>query len=164
MRCEAEETGTRYLRRQWFVIWPLDRSPRLLAGGCTKYDQPELGDGCEKFASDHGITPADLYAWNSVLGSRGDNCGSQFFLGYYYCIAGPASTAPPVPSPTQAGITSKCNSYTKAVKGEYCSLFAQEHGVSLSDLYAWNGVLGANGENCGTAFFADYYYCTGVSS
>lgn len=60
-----------------------------IVDGCTKYDQPQAGHGCEMFASDHGITPAQLYAWNGVLGPNGADCGTQLFLGYYYCIAGP---------------------------------------------------------------------------
>lgn len=141
--------------------------------GCTQYDQPEPGDGCENFASNHGITPAQLYAWNGVLGPNGVNCGTQFFLGYYYCIAGPTPTsqssssigtpAPPLPSPTQPGLTSKCTKYAEAKSGEFCSLFAQEHGIGTADLYTWNPVLGKNGVNCGTTFFLGYYYCIGVS-
>lgn len=141
--------------------------------GCTKYDQPEDGDGCEKFAADHAITPAQLYAWNGVLGLKGENCGTQFFLGYYYCIEGPAPTSTsisssptssPVPSPTQSGISPKCNEYAQAEDGDYCYLFAQEHGISTDDLYAWNTVLGTDGANCGTLFWAGYYYCIGVSA
>lgn len=148
--------------------------------GCTQYDQPQAGDGCEKFASNHSITPAQLYSWNSVLGPNGANCSTQFFLGYYYCIAAPTptnsvssststsssptSTNTPPPSPTQSGIASNCNKYAEAQSGEYCSLFAQEHDVSTSNLYAWNTVLGTNGANCDTQFFLGYYYCIGVSS
>lgn len=142
-----------------------------IVDGCTKYDQPHAGDGCEKFASDHGITPAQLYAWNDVLGSQGAQCGTQFFLEYYYCIAAPtpsstssSPTSPetPAPSPTQPGIASKCNNYAEAQSGEYCFLFAQEHGVSTTDLYTWNTVLGTNGANCNTKFLLGYYYCIGV--
>lgn len=134
--------------------------------GCTKYDQPQAGDGCEKFASDHNITSAQLYAWNGVLGPNGANCGTQFFLEYYYCIAGPTptSTETPPPSPTQSGIASNCNKYAESQSGESCSLFAEEHGVSTTDLYTWNTVLGTNGANCDTQFFLGYYYCIGVSS
>ena len=141
--------------------------------GCTKYDQPQAGDGCVQFASNHTITPAQLYAWNSVLGPNGANCSTQFFLGYYYCIAGPTptsssssptSTVSPAPSPTQSGISSNCNNYAIAQSGDYCSIFAQNHGISTNNLYAWNTVLGTNGANCDTQFFLGYYYCIGVNS
>jgi LysM repeat protein len=141
--------------------------------GCTKYDQPKAGDGCFQFAQSHSITPAQLYAWNTILGPNGANCANEFFLGYYYCIAGPpststtttpASTSTPAPSPTQSGIATNCNKYAMAQSGEYCSLFAQEHGISTDNLYKWNTVLGANGANCDTQFFAGYEYCIGVSS
>lgn len=141
--------------------------------GCTKYDQPQAGDSCGKFASDHDITPAQLYAWNGVFGLNGANCGSQLFLGYYYCIAGPTpaktsssptSSETPAPSPTQPGIAPKCNKYAQVQSGDFCTLFAEKHKVSPADLYAWNIVLGTNGINCGTKLFLGYYYCIGVSS
>lgn len=54
---------------------------------CTKYVEAQSGDFCVKFAQDNNITPDQLYAWNTVLGAGGSNCDTQFFLGYYYCVA-----------------------------------------------------------------------------
>lgn len=128
---------------------------------CDRYDQPTDGEGCEAFAQSHNITSGSLYKWNTILGHNGADCGSEFQLGYYYCIdAGGA--VPPVPSPHQDGIADNCDSYAEAKDGEYCSLFADEHNITTANLYAWNTVLGSNGENCGSSFFKDYYYCIGV--
>lgn len=48
--------------------------------------------------------------------------------------------------------------------GDYCYIFAQNNDITTAQLYTWNSALGANGENCGTEFFAGYYYCVGVAS
>jgi LysM repeat protein len=142
--------------------------------GCTKYVQAQSGDFCFKFAQDNNITPDQLYTWNTILGTSGSNCNTQFFLGYYYCVAGPSlstsaaptstSSAPATPSPTQPGISANCNKYMIAKSGDYCYKFAQDNGISTDNLYAWNTVLGSGGSNCGTKFFLGYYYCIGVSN
>lgn len=33
-----------------------------------------------------GITTAQLYQWNPVLGSNGENCSLQFQSGIDYCV------------------------------------------------------------------------------
>lgn len=129
--------------------------------GCVTYDQPEDGEGCEAFAEGHNITTGSLYKWNTILGHDGADCGTEFQLGYYYCIAAPGAV-PPVPSPTQPGIADNCDSYAKAQDGEYCSEFATTHNITTANLYAWNTVLGTDGKNCGSEFFKGYYYCIGV--
>lgn len=131
-----------------------------ITSGCTKYVQAQSGDYCTKFAQANNITPDQLYAWNTVLGSGGSNCDGDFFLGYYYCVA---ATPPVVPSPTQAGIAANCDKYKIAQSGDYCSKFAQDNGVSTDDLYTWNPVLGSGGNNCDSQFFLGYYYCVGIS-
>ncbi|KAF2147914.1 glycoside hydrolase family 18 protein, partial [Myriangium duriaei CBS 260.36] len=50
-----------------------------------------------------------------------------------------------------------------AAAGDGCYSFAAKEGISTAQLYAWNPVLGANGENCLTSFWANEYYCTGAS-
>lgn len=55
---------------------------------CNKFVEAVSGDYCSIFASNNGITTAQLYAWNPVLGSAGQNCGSAFFAGYDYCVRG----------------------------------------------------------------------------
>ncbi|KAL8772227.1 MAG: hypothetical protein Q9203_001365 [Teloschistes exilis] len=53
---------------------------------CNKYAQTQDGDYCSLFATRNGITTANLYAWNSVVGSDGSGCDTSFWLGYYYCV------------------------------------------------------------------------------
>ncbi|KAK4210757.1 carbohydrate-binding module family 50 protein [Rhypophila decipiens] len=142
-----------------------------IVSGCTAFQTPASGVGCFDFATGNGITPAQLYTWNPVLGAHGENCTTQFWLGYAYCIRGPGfstttsssrtstSTGVTAPGPTQTGITSGCTKFAKANSGEVCTAFASRVGITTAQLYAWNTVLGANGENCASSFWADEYYC-----
>lgn len=138
------------------------------------------GGACPVFANRVGISTSQLYAWNPILGSSGENCASQFWGNEYYCVAvspnyvAPAQTttsktatptgAAPAPGPTQSGIISTCSKYLMANAGGSCPVFANRAGISTAQLYAWNTVLGKNGENCATSFWANTYYCVGVRS
>jgi LysM repeat protein len=51
-------------------------------------------------------------------------------------------TSVAAPGPTKSGITSACNKYAEAVSGDGCASFAQEHGVTTTELYAWNTMRG----------------------
>lgn len=157
---------------------PLPTQAGSIADGCDQYDQAEKGDTCASFAARNGVAPASLYAWNAVLGPAGTDCATQFWAGYYYCIgtvAGGGSsttttatttTTTPVaaPGPTQSGIPASCKSFAEAASGDTCSGFASANGITTAQLYAWNPVLGANGENCATSFWANEWYCVGVTT
>lgn len=67
-----------------------------------------------------GITTAELYEWNTVLGPNGENCNTQFQAGYGYCVS--------VNIPTQPGIASNCNKLVVAHSGDYCYKFASDNG------------------------------------
>lgn len=46
-----------------------------IAAGCNNYALASAdGKGCYDFATDHGIAPSALYAWNPVLGLDGVDC------------------------------------------------------------------------------------------
>lgn len=53
---------------------------------CNKYAQAPDGLGCFDFATNNGITPDQLYTWNTVLGVSGSNCGTLFWKGEWYCV------------------------------------------------------------------------------
>ncbi|KAI0476399.1 hypothetical protein GGR56DRAFT_468019 [Xylariaceae sp. FL0804] len=57
-----------------------------LAANCVKYATPEKDQGCEDLATDNGVTYADFYTWNPVLGPNGENCGTLLETGEYYCV------------------------------------------------------------------------------
>lgn len=93
---------------------------------------------------------------------------SGLWAGYAYCVGTSSTTltptpTAPTPSPMQDhSIAYNCTAFALALPGEYCALFAERHGVSPADLYAWNAVLGRQGVACGSMFWAGYYYCVGV--
>ncbi|EFQ32525.1 LysM domain-containing protein [Colletotrichum graminicola] len=53
---------------------------------CNKYGQAQSGDWCSAFADRYGLAYSDFYAWNTVLGAGGENCGGSFWATYWYCI------------------------------------------------------------------------------
>jgi LysM repeat protein len=143
-----------------------------IVSNCNAFAQAISGDSCDAFAQRNSITDANLYAWNSVLGSSGQNCGTSLWAQEWYCVgisggsAAPTTTKSSVtpPGPTQTGIAANCNKYAAAISGDSCNAFAQRNGITDANLYAWNTVLGTNGANCGTSLWAQEYYCIGVSS
>jgi hypothetical protein len=159
-----------------------------IVSNCNKYAAAITNDTCDVFAARNMISNAQLYAWNSVLGT-GQNCASSLWAGEYYCVgisaaavssttAQATSTSQPTittsqaattsqvvaPGPTQTGISANCNKYATPASGQGCYDFAVAQGITPANLYTWNSVLGANGENCGSSFWFGEYYCVGVSS
>ena len=68
-------------------------------------------------------------------------------------------------SPTQLGISPSCNKYSLAPRGDTCTALsiANDNRISKELLYAWNDVLGNNGQNCVANYWAGYWYCVGVN-
>lgn len=135
---------------------------------CNRFAHATTGQSCFDFATANGITPAQLYAWNSVLGPDGANCGTQFWANEWYCVGvSQASSTTAVtlpPGPTQSGITSRCNKYAEALGGVGCFDSATQNGITPAQLYQWNPVLGPNGENCAASFRANEWFCVGIST
>lgn len=120
------------------------------------------GASCQKFSGGNRISLAQLYAWNRVLGVRGENCGS-FSNSMNYCVSVSRPLPPPNNGPVQSGVPDTCWRYGDALPGGTCAKFADRFGISLSQLYAWNPVLGNNGQNCQTSFWSGYWYCVQVA-
>jgi len=59
-------------------------------------------------------------------------------------------------------MVSNCDLYAQAVSGDYYSKFAAENGITTTEIYEWNAVLGTNGTNCNAEFYAGYYCCVGI--
>jgi hypothetical protein len=68
-----------------------------------------------------------------------------------------------VPGPTQSGIVPTCIKYAQPPAGTGCYDFAVANSITPAQLYAWNTILGVDGANCGILFFADDWYCVGVT-
>jgi hypothetical protein len=173
----GENCGSKFVGDTYYCVGVAPPPGSTQAGitpYCTKYEKANAGGSCPVFANRVGITTSQLYAWNSVLGDNGQNCGSSFWGDTFYCVGvSPNYVAPPKPSPTgaapapgptQSGIISTCNKYLMANAGGSCPVFASRAGISAAQLYAWNSVLGNNGQNCASSFWGNTYYCVGVRS
>jgi hypothetical protein len=57
-----------------------------LASNCNNFAAAISGDLCDAFATMNGITDANLYTWNPVLGTNGASCGTLLWAEEYYCI------------------------------------------------------------------------------
>ena len=116
-----------------------------IAPNCNNYAEARSGDNCYDFALAHYVTPAQLYAWNSVLGPNGTNCDSQFQVAECYCIglsnrgtttttSASSKTSTAAPGPPQAGIAPNCNKYAEAQNSDNCYDFALAHGITTDQL------------------------------
>jgi LysM repeat protein len=145
-----------------------------IISSCNNYLMANPGGSCSAFATRAGISLANLYSWNPVLGANGANCSTSFWGNEYYCVgisstasvAAPTSTKTTVTAPgaTQSGIVANCNKYLMANAGGTCTAFASRAGITTAQLYSWNPVLGSSGQNCASSFWGDEYYCVGVGS
>ncbi|ETS74812.1 hypothetical protein PFICI_13296 [Pestalotiopsis fici W106-1] len=153
---------------------------------CNKWHLVESGDTCSVITSTYSITFEQFREWNPAVS---EDCVSGFWGGYAYCVgvssssSSPAVTVTPAttstvasapattttagpvaaPDPNQAGnAIASCSAYAQAQSGDWCTAFADRNGVTYANLYAWNSVLGSNGENCGGSFWSGYWYCVAV--
>ncbi|KAJ5964996.1 uncharacterized protein N7479_004872 [Penicillium vulpinum] len=124
-----------------------------IVSGCQEFYTAVDGDSCSTIASGSGISLAEFYQWNPAIGST---CGS-LWLGYAYCVKGPASTTTTVgPSaPTQTGIVSNCEEYHTVVSGDSCPEIQTTYGITFAQFYQWNPAIGST---C-SSLWLDYAYC-----
>ncbi|KAH8759269.1 LysM domain-containing protein [Hyaloscypha finlandica] len=122
-----------------------------IVADCKRYHIAASGDTCQKIV--------DTYQTFSLTQF---DC-SGLWLGYNYCIAitGTPTTAPdgPTVSPTQSGVSAKCNKWYLVASGDYCQKIADQFAISLSDFYTLNPAVGTS---CGSLWLG-YYVCVGSS-
>ncbi|OAA74234.1 LysM domain-containing protein [Cordyceps fumosorosea ARSEF 2679] len=144
------------------------KTQKGIAEDCVKFEEARSGDSCWAIANRAGVELASLYKWNAVLGAAGENCGTQIWPGYFYCVGvsgggsptpTTTSSGPPLPTQTHDGFPMDCKRYVAAKSGDSCWALANDNGVALDVFYKLNPVLGANGENCGSKIWPGYYYC-----
>ncbi|KAL8350544.1 hypothetical protein RB598_005716 [Gaeumannomyces tritici] len=153
--------------------------------GCTRFSDVPLGWECSDIYDYYGITKEQFYQYNPAVGSDCNN----LWPNYAYCTStnpnpdegggggdtttissttttttGPGSTPTKAPGQTQDGQAANCNKWEMAQSGDSCWAIADRTGIPLTDLYAWNTVLGADGAACGTMIWPEYWYCVGVSA
>ncbi|KAH9478590.1 LysM domain-containing protein [Psilocybe cubensis] len=164
------------------IATPPGPTPSGSTPNCYQWHTIVSGDTCSVLEASFGITMAQLQTWNPQL----NNDCTNLLLGEAYCVNGaapgssitstPASSTPTVtptstptstatgsatpPGPTQAGIASNCDKYVLQQDGIFCFDMANNAGITLDQLYAWNPAL--NGDCSG--LWEGYAYCIGVSS
>lgn len=142
---------------------------------CNSFAQaPETGASCWSIANGAGIDLADFYKWNTGLGSNGENCNTQIWPQYYYCVGvatttskapttttkAPATTSSaPKPARTQTGFPSNCTKWVEAKDGDSCWAISNANGIDANLFYKLNPVLGEGGVNCGSQIWPTYFYC-----
>jgi LysM repeat protein len=153
------------------TLSPVPKPTHTQAGitsSCTKFERASTGDGCWAMANRAGVELSSFYKWNSVLGIDGEQCTSQFWPDYYYCVgvATASTTADPTttsflsrPIKTQPGFPADCKKWIEAKEGDSCWAIKDDNNVALEQLYTLNPVLGENGVNCGTKLWPEYSYC-----
>ena len=86
------------------------------------------------------------------------------WLGYAYCVKGPApattTSAAAAPAPTQSGIASNCNEYYVIAGGDSCAKIETQFNDTFAQLYQWNPAIG---DDC-QSLWPGYAICVGVSS
>lgn len=80
---------------------------------CNKYSQAPQGDPCATLtiAKDNGISKELFYAWNDVLGPKGQNCNANYWAKYWYCVG----VNPALSSRESSGATSNFGYSTMSV-------------------------------------------------
>ncbi|KAL5316128.1 hypothetical protein ACEPPN_017006 [Leptodophora sp. 'Broadleaf-Isolate-01'] len=114
-----------------------------IVADCKKYHIAVSGDTCQKIVDTYKtFSLTQFYSWNPAVGT---DC-SGLWLGYNYCIAitGTPTTIPPTTtstaptgptvSPTQEGVSSKCNKWYLVASGDYCQKIADQFSITLSNL------------------------------
>jgi GH18 family chitinase len=132
------------------------------------------------------FTAAQLTAWNPLLFKSCSDLkpGTKLCTsppGGWYVLAKPpiapsnsnsasatsasnsTSSAPPALK-TQAGISPDCETFKTAKAGDTCFAFAAANKIEPAQLYEWNPVLGVDGSECATKFWAEESYCVGTTT
>lgn len=139
-----------------------------MVSNCDAFHLVESGDSCVTIASSNGITQEQFLEWNEGVGA---GC-SSLWLGYYVCVStldvDPTSTITTAtststngvttPTPIRPGMVGNCDAFHMVVDGDGCTAIAQQYGISMSQLMAYNPELKAD---C-SGLWLGYYVCVSV--
>ncbi|KAL8366231.1 hypothetical protein RB595_004817 [Gaeumannomyces hyphopodioides] len=137
---------------------------------------------CSRIFQIYAITGRNFAYWNPSVTST---CGG-LKTGFAYCVegpdapaetgptstaatsttstsSGPTTTKPPsngieTPSPVQEGMVGNCDKFYFVPSGESCNDVLRKHGLSVSQLFAWNKAVN---EDC-SGMWANVWVCVGV--
>ncbi|CBF71205.1 hypothetical protein AN6664.2 [Aspergillus nidulans FGSC A4] len=159
------------------IATPTPTLPGMVAN-CDAFYLVRSGDGCAAIASSKGISLAQLYAWNTNLGT---SC-TGLWAEYYVCVSivgvSPTTTTKTTtrtatttrttttqgngvatPTPIQPGMTTSCKKFHKVVSGDQCGTIASKAGITLVNFLRWNP--GVGGSAC-SSLWLGYYVCIAV--
>lgn len=125
----------------------------------------ETGDTCDKISSAHGITSAQLLAWNPSVGS---SCGG-LWANAYACVSiigvdppktttTKAGNGVTTPAPIQTGMVSNCHKFHFVETGQTCAIVAAKYSISVADFTKWNP---AAKSDC-SGLWGNTYACVGI--
>ncbi|KAM7184012.1 hypothetical protein V8F33_013243 [Rhypophila sp. PSN 637] len=152
------------------VTTPSPTQPPSIVSNCSKFYFVQPNTGCSTVLSVNGITIAQLFAWNSGVGS---DC-SGMWASVWLCVGVIGGTPLPTtttrvsttttrnngvatPTPTQPGMVTNCKTFYKVVQNDNCDTITSKTGVSKANLQKWNTEIGAS---CNV--WKDYYLCIAV--
>lgn len=142
---------------------------------CSETYTVQANDTCAGVAAKLGTVSASiLHYFNRELSVR---CALQEYMPYcidtpwytfegetqypYSSIVELATVAPTAyPVPWDFGVVENCNRLYLAGPGQTAYGMSQDAGVTLSQVFEWNQYIEADG----SGFWAEYWYCVGVSS
>jgi hypothetical protein len=106
-----------------------------IVNDCNQYTIPDDGQGCWDFATAHGITIGQLYAWNPAVGQ----C-TAFFVGEAYCIAiSGADKRSDDSYARMAEIEWRADCTTiKVVSGDFCTALADRCQITPAQFTKYN--------------------------
>jgi LysM repeat protein len=108
-------------------------------------------------AQKNGLSLSDLNKWNPVTAK--DDC-KYLQVDQFLCVGiiggstvptttstTPSSTSPngiATPTPTQPGMVSNCKAFYLVKSGETCTTVANENGITVAQVEAWNPGAGSD--------------------
>lgn len=133
-----------------------------MVSNCDAFHHVVSGDTCATIASKHGVTVAQLAAWNNVGGTGCPGLWADVYLCVSIIGHTPTPTDPgngiATPSPIQEGMTKNCKTFHKVASGDTCASIASRFRISTAQFISWNP---AAKSGC-TGLWANTYACVAV--
>ncbi|AXY25171.1 hypothetical protein CL176_03500 [Suicoccus acidiformans] len=120
------------------VAKPQAQAPTPSATQAAQTYTIQRGDYLNKIARQHGVSVADLKAWNN-LSSNLIHPNQKLYVSNPRVQAKPVSQPEPTAPKPVATQTQAAQTYT-IQRGDYLNKIARQHGVSVADLKAWNNL------------------------
>ncbi|KXJ94411.1 hypothetical protein Micbo1qcDRAFT_182721 [Microdochium bolleyi] len=145
---------------------PTPRQPGM-TDSCDKFDLVKQGESCSTLLARNGISLAQLYVWNTGVGSQCEG----LWANVYVCvqkIGAPTTTTLKTtttttgngiatPTPTMPGMVQSCWRFYKVVDRDNCDKICSNTGAAKANIIKWNTQVGSS---CNV--WLDYFICVGI--